>query len=756
MADKPPACRLWMSAPSSAFRPPPSAFTAYVPDEPQPLLAEVAVDVPGRDAYTWRVPDALAGRIAPGMCVTVPFGPRTVRGFVIALERKAPERALKDVVAVQPEVAVPPALLALIRWGAHYYRCSVGEFLAGAVPAAVREGRQIRIERRLVKAAAGEAKLTKRQAEVLAALPAEALTWGEAMARAGCTRPVLAKLVASGALCEQQEAAAVQEVRLAATAERHAPTAEQQAAIDAVAPHLAARSHAAFLLYGVTGSGKTLVYLELAERVIASGRQVLFLLPEIGLTPQLAARVRARIPRTAVWHSGFTDGERSELWRQVAAGEVDLVLGTRSALFAPLPAPGLIVVDEEHEHSYKQESVPRYHARDLALVYARQLAVPVILGSATPSCESVHNARGGRLRVLSLRSRPGGGSLPEPTVVDMRIEMREQGKRSELSRILVERLTEAVRRREQAIILLNRRGWSPVVTCATCGWTAQCGACDITLTFHRAQGLLKCHYCGHEEAMRAACPACGGRLATQGLGTEQLEQLIRQLVPGARTLRADADTVGVRQGHAKLLAAFAGGEADILVGTQMVAKGLDFPRVTVVGVIGADRCLAAPDFRAAERTFQLICQVAGRSGRGERPGTVVVQAFDPQAPAVDCAVHNRAKTFYDAELALRAEYGYPPGAGLVRLLWSGPDEAQVRAAAEAEAQRLFDAAAPLGCVVLGPTPAALEWLKGRHRWHALIKAPSRGVAQQWLDQVLPLGRAGGVTVAVDVDPLATG
>ncbi len=731
---------------------------AAVPDEP--LLAAVAVDVPGQDAFTWRVPEALAAVAVPGASVTVPFGPRTVRGFIIALERKTPEPALagklKDVLAVRPEVRVPPHLLRLIRWGARYYRCSVGEFLAGSIPAAVREGKTIKVERRLVRVAGFAGKLTARQQAVQAALPAEPLTWVVAMQRSGGSRDILGKLVVAGALVELVEDADVLEVRLEAALERHPHTDEQQVAIDAVAAALDAGRHEAFLLYGVTGSGKTLVYLDLAERVIAAGRQALFLLPEIGLTPQLAARVRSRIPRTVVWHSGFTDGERAELWRRVAAGEVDLVLGTRSALFAPLPAPGLIIVDEEHDQSYKQESVPRYHARDLAVVYGKQLAIPVILGSATPSLESVHNGRERRYRVLTLKNRPRGGQLPTPTVVDMRREFNEAKRRAELSRVLVEALTATVRRREQAIILLNRRGWSPVVTCTQCGVTAQCTACDISLTFHRGAGLLKCHYCGHERGMPAACPACGGTLSATGIGTEQLEQLVRQVVPGVRTLRADADTTGGRQGHAKLLQIFAAGEADVLVGTQMVAKGLDFARVTLVGVLHADRCLSTPEFRAAERTYQLVAQVAGRAGRGERPGTVIVQAFDPEALPIACAVAGRPKPFYDAELALRAEYGYPPSSGLVRVLWTGPAEPAVRAAAETDGQRILDAASPLGAVVLGPTPAALAWLKGQHRWHLLIKAPSRGAAQSLLDALGPLKRHSGVVTAIDVDPANTG
>jgi primosomal protein N' (replication factor Y) len=338
----------------------------------------------------------------------------------------------------------------------------------------------------------------------------------------------------------------------------------------------------------------------------------------------------------------------------------------------------------------------------------------------------------------------------------MRLEFTAQGKRAELSRALADGLAEVVRRREQAIVLLNRRGWSPVVTCTGCGTTLQCGNCDISLTFHRAAGLVKCHYCGHERGMPAACPSCAAKLSTTGLGTEQLEQLIRQVVPGCRTLRADADTTGGRQGHAKLLQTFGAGEADILVGTQMVAKGLDFPRVTLVGVLAADRCLSAPDFRAAERTYQLVAQVSGRAGRGERPGRVIVQAFDPEALPIACAVEGRPKRFYDAELALRAEYGYPPSAGLVRLLWSGPDEATVRRVAETDGQRVLNAVVGTGSVALGPTPAAIAFLKGQHRWHLLIKAPSRGAAQQLLDILGAFKRQAGVSLAIDVDPATTG
>jgi primosomal protein N' (replication factor Y) len=729
-----------------------------VDDSLLPLLADVAIDCPGRDAYSYRVPEELAAALAPGDCVTVPFGPRTLRGFVIDSSRRAPPAGirLRDIAARREGVRVPAHLLRLLQWGARYYRCSIGEFLAGAVPAPVREGTALERQLSVEKLAGFAGKLTARQAQVLAALPESPLALAEACRVAATDRAMFDRLAVAGALAVR-EVRAVRELRLEARDERHPLTDEQQVAVAAVAAALEGGKPAPFLLYGVTGSGKTLVYLELAERVVAAGRQVLLLLPEIALTPQLGARVRRRFARVAIWHSGFTDGERAEMWRQVNAGEIDLVVGTRSALFAPMPRPGLIIVDEEHEQSYKQESVPRYHARDLAVVYAGQLGVPVLLGSATPSLESIHNARLGRYQVLQLRNRPLGGKLPAPVLVDMRAECHAQRKAATISRELITRLGEVRARGEQAIVLLNRRGWSPVVSCRECGHTLMCRNCDISLTYHRGPGKVRCHYCGEEASMPRACPACSQEtLSTFGLGTEQLAAQLTAEVTGLRVLRVDADTVNERQGHARLFSAFADGAADCLVGTQMVAKGLDFPRVTLVGIVCADRGLSVPDFRAAERTFQLIAQVSGRAGRGDRPGTVVVQAFDTEAAALRCAIEHRPKSFFDAEMDLRRDYGYPPFAGLVRVLWSGESAANVQLLAAAHGERIRAAAA--GCTVLGPNPAGLSFLKGQHRWHALVKAPSRGAAQAFLDRLAAAGglpREKAVHVTIDVDPYAT-
>jgi primosomal protein N' (replication factor Y) len=719
--------------------------------------ADIALDIPGREAYSYLLPEGVSD-LAVGTCVTVPFAGRKACGFVLAVEQRAlpTDYALKSILAISPEVRLPPALVALIRWGARYYRCALGEFLAGAVPAPVREGAQ-RERTALVAPVAGfSGTLTVRQREVLALLPPEPTPVPRILELTKATRGVLDKLIAAGAAV-LTDMVRDKEIHLQARHERFALTDEQQIAVDAVAAAVRERRHEPFLLYGVTGSGKTLVYLELAQQVIASGRQVLYLLPEIGLTPQLGARVRTRFPEVVVWHSAQADGDRAESWRRCARGEVSLVVGTRSALFAPLPDLGLIIVDEEHETSYKQESVPRYHARDLALVYGRQLAIPVILGSATPSMETVHNGRSKRFTVLTLKQRPLGGNLPTPILIDMREECSAQKAAAVLSRELVTRLGAIRAAGEQAIVLLNRRGWSPVVSCKGCGATIMCPQCDISLTWHRGADLLRCHYCNHQTKFPKTCPTCQApQLSTHGLGTEQLAHALTAAVPGLSVLRVDADTVGERQGHAKLFQAFAEGRADCLVGTQMVAKGLDFPRVTLVGIICADKGLAVPDFRAAEKTWQLIAQVSGRAGRGAKPGTVVVQAFDTQALALRAALEHRPRTFIDAELKLREEYGYPPYAGLIRILWSGESEANVQLVAQEHGARLSGVLD--GAVLLGPNPAGVALLKGQHRWHALIKAATRGAAQSLLDRLAAAGglpRGKGVNVVVDVDPYVT-
>ncbi len=720
------------------------------------ILADVALDCPGRDAFSYLVPEELRPKLQVGDAVQVPFGRRVQQGFVIAIrEAPKPEYTVRPIEKRLDHVHLPAPLIRLIRWAASYYRCSLGTFLSAAVPTAVRDATALKKLRFIRKDEAFDGKLTKRQQQVWEQLPIEQITFADGCKKTGCSAGVLDRLIESGAVSLTVDDS-VQEHVLNVAQENHALTDEQQVAFDAVSARLDDGGNETFMLYGVTGSGKTLVYMDLVDQVIAAGQQTLLLLPEIALTPQLAARFRGRFERVVVWHSQFTAGERHKQWQDVRAGKVDLVIGTRSALFAPLTNIGLIIVDEEHEHSYKQDSTPRYQGRDLAIMYGVQCDVPVVLGSATPSCETIKNARDGKFSVLTLRKRPAGGSLPTPIVVDMREECQEQKKQVTVSRALIEHITRAKKRGKQSIVLLNRRGWSPIVHCASCGHSLSCEACDVSLTWHKGPQLLRCHYCGHEGGLPKVCPACSQpALTTKGMGTEQLCHALSKEIEGLRVLRLDADTVSKRQGHAQLLSAFGDREYDCLVGTQMVAKGLNFPNVTVVGVVAADHGLAQPDFRAAERTFQLIAQVAGRAGRGKDAGTVIVQAFDPEAPALFCALRIKPKTFYNGELELRERYGYPPYTGLIRIVWRGEKLQEVESLALEQGQRLQACAENLP--ILGPGPAGIAFLKGQHRWHALIKAGSRGAAQAFLARLHEAGglpERRGVKIMTDVDPYA--
>ena len=726
-------------------------------DQTEVDLVAVAIDCPGDDAFTYSLPASMSAAEL-GHAVQVPFGPRRISGIILRRWRgpKPTEFEVKDVIKYVPSVVLPAPLRQLIEWAATYYHCSPGQFIAGTIPAVIREGRQPRPEIRLRAIGGAEPlNLTPRQLSVYRALGDEALLQKDIIERTGCSASVIKTLVSKGAL--QREAnRPINELQLTVKDESFPLTEAQQHIVDDFRPSIVSAQHLTAFLYGVTGSGKTLVYMELVEIARASGLQSLVLLPEIGLTPQLAARFRTRFSRVVVWHSAFSDSERLAAWQQVASGEVDLVIGARSALFAPFARLGLIICDEEHDQSYKQDSTPRYQARDLAVVYGKQCNVPVLLGSATPSLETYYNVQQGRYTLYQLRERPGGGTLPKPIVVDMREECRLQKRQAFLSRTLVDRLKACREAGEQAIVLLNRRGWSPHIFCLSCSHVLECPNCAISTTYHKSSDQLRCHYCGYHQSLPQTCPSCGSsHLSSKGIGTEQLVALIQQEIPQLRMLRVDADTVGTKQGHAKILQAFNQGEADCLVGTQMVSKGLDFPKVTLVGIVGADQGLHIPDFRAPERTYQLISQVSGRAGRGDLPGVVVVQAFDPQSPAIQCALYHKPKTFYTTELATREQHHYPPLGGMVRVLWRSPDQVKVQQVATEQGNSL--ALCDDSVTVLPPCPAGLPFLQGQHRWHCLIKASSRGYIQQWLRQVRErniLVKKKGVVVVIDVDPYA--
>jgi primosomal protein N' (replication factor Y) len=506
---------------------------------------------------------------------------------------------------------------------------------------------------------------------------------------------------------------------------------------------------ASFLLRGVTGSGKTEVYLQSIARVLEKGQGAIVLVPEISLTPQTVRRFQARFGDTvAVLHSHLGDGERFDEWQRIRSGDARVVVGARSAIFAPVADLGLIVIDEEHESSYKQDKAPRYHARTVAEERARLEGACLILGSATPCLESFAHARDGRYTLLEMPNRVANRPMPPVEIVDMCVELKA-GNRTPFSRSLRKHLTDALGRGEQAILLMNRRGYSSFVFCRECGYVCRCERCSVSMTFHQSPAGLHCHYCDARAAVPEACPTChSASIRHFGAGTQQIEESARKLFPDARIVRVDRDTTSRKGSHQLMLDAFGNGEFDILIGTQMVAKGLDFPRVTVVGVMAADGALHLPDFRASERTFQLLTQVAGRAGRGELTSEVVVQTYSPRHPAIEAARTHDFLTFAETELAERQELGYPPFLHVANVIVAGPDAKRTLAVA----QHFADQAAAPGLQLFGPHEAPLAILRGLHRYQIFIKAEDLSLARLQLRQAMASSQQPGVKIGVDLDP----
>ena len=528
-------------------------------------------------------------------------------------------------------------------------------------------------------------------------------------------------------------------------------TAAQRQALDAIEPAVETRRHVSFLLHGVTGSGKTQVYIEAAAAARRCGRQVVVLVPEIALTGQIVARFKERFGEdVVVLHSRLSVGERYDTWQRLRKGAAGIAIGARSAVFAPLGDPGLFILDEEQEFTYKQEESPRYHTRDVALKRAELAGAAVVLGSATPALETYHAALAGRHMLLAMPERVDGAALPAVTVVDMREELKE-GRRSVISAPLRELLTETVARGEQAIILINRRGYATFVLCRECGEVMRCDRCAVSLVYHAAGNALRCHYCQASRPAPDVCPACASRYIRYfGTGTQRVEEELATLLPQARVVRMDQDTTGGKHSHDRILDAFAAGKYDILLGTQMVAKGHDVKQVTAVGIIAADTALYLPDFRAAEKTFMLLTQAAGRAGRGDMPGRVIVQTYNPEHYAVQAGAGHDYAAFYQEEIACRRELGYPPFISLIKLTVQGVDEKRARRLAEEAAaglrSRLADAAA-----VVGPFPAPVARISDAYRLHILIKAADGAAVKPALKE-LGLERHGDI--AVDVDPVS--
>ena len=691
--------------------------------------------------FTYRIPEGMS--LTPGQRVAVPFGPREKEGIVLSLEEETDvdPGKLRDVKRPLEEyAAVPPELMALAEEMAEKAHCPLAETLRLMMPAQMRGGR-VRVKtERLVHLAVGPAeaeeaaereKRSRKRAEILRLLAKQPQMTVKALG-AAIRDPgeALKKLEADGWIRVTDE----ERLRTPGGAFETPKdpgftlTPGQQEALDEIIPALK-RGEGRFLLHGVTGSGKTEVFMEAVRQALALGKSAVILVPEIALTPQMVAWFRGRFGAVAaVIHSRLSPGERYDEWRRIRRGDARVVIGARSAIFSPVRELGLVVVDEEHESTYLSDRHPRYDAREVAASRCGREKAALILASATPSVLSFARARRGDYMLLEMPRRVHDQPLPEVEVTDMRREL-EDGNRSVLSRSLRAALKECAARREQAMLLMNRRGYNSFVTCRSCGYTVKCSQCDISMTYHvdGGDGMLRCHYCGESRKVPERCPACGSPYIRYfGAGTQKVEEEVRKLLPGVTTARMDYDTTSGKDGHGKILEEFRSGRASVLIGTQMIAKGLDFPRVTLVGVIAADMTLNLPDYRSRERTFQLLTQVAGRAGRGGKPGRVIIQTYRPEDPVIGFAARQDYRSFFEDEFRRRRTGLYPPFTLLCRLLLESTKEETVeRAAAELERQaRALLADHPdweKKVLLLTNDTPSVKVLRGKTRRHLLLK-----------------------------------
>ncbi len=723
-------------------------------------ILQVAVPCPIPGTFDYRAPADFTGTVAPGQRVQVPFGRRQVVGVLVGCSDTSalPENKLRRATAILDEAPLLSAdVLELARWAADYYHHPIGEVFATLLPTALRQGKPARRRPpeawRLTEAGraisiASLGRRAPRQAALLeqaADAAAEGVTAETLRDTGGDWRTALNALVEKGLL------EACPPPRTRPTPERPSLNEEQQAACDALMDMV--ESHGVALLDGVTGSGKTEVYLRVIADVLQRDRQVLVLVPEIGLTPQLVRRFRQRLPgRLVSLHSGLSDGERLDAWLAAATGEADVIVGTRSALFTPLARPGLLVIDEEHDLSFKQQDGFRYHARDLAVVRARRLGVPVVLGSATPAMESLHNAERGRYQHLRLTRRAGVAQPPTVHLLDLRGQRLTAG----LSEPLIARMRKNLEEGGQSLLFLNRRGYAPVLLCHDCGWVAECPRCDARLTWHQAANRLRCHHCGHETMVHRQCGDCGSiDLRPIGQGTEQLEQTLESLFPDVPIARIDRDSTRRKGAMEHLLARARSGEARILLGTQMLAKGHHLPDVSLVGLLDCDQGLFGTDFHGSERMAQLITQVSGRAGRAQRPGEVLLQTHHPEHPLLQLLLRDGYPAFARACMEERAAALLPPFSHLALLRAEAVQPEAPRQFLQA-ARELAASVAAREVSIMGPVPAPMERRAGRYRAQLLLQCRTRKplhITLSRLGEALQtLSAARRVRWSLDVDP----
>jgi primosomal protein N' (replication factor Y) len=760
----------------------PELFAA--PEDRLPLsgqYADIVFDRPLDHAYTYAVPAALRERLSVGKRVLTPFGrgDRHTVGFCVGLSESPPQqhRAKALIEVLDEEALLTPHLLKLTRWMADYYMCGWGQVLNAVVPAGVKQQAGTKsislIELVPEKLWPNPVPpLTVKQKALLELLRTRQgpLELHQLQHEAKCGTGPIRGLVDKG--LARRRVSRVENARDGAAHADPAPpessgtavpgrtlTEDQRQVWATLEPVLQAGGFQPFLLYGITGSGKTEIYLRAIDEVVRQGKEALVLVPEISLTPQTIQAFKSRGGAVAVLHSHLHNAERGNHWRRIAKGQVEVIVGARSAVFAPTRKLGLIVIDEEHEASFKQEATPRYHARDVAVMRARLENIPIILGSATPSLESWHNAQRGQYRLLELPRRVLDLPLPHVSLIDLRHDRPPDNRLHGISPSLERAMRHALGLGGQVMLLLNRRGFSTYLHCPACGHVEQCKFCDLAMTYHREKHISMCHYCGFEQAPPEKCPVCGaGQVRYQGMGTEKLQAEVAAKFPDKVIERMDSDSMKKPGSHQRVLAAFREGKIHILMGTQMIAKGLDFPNVTLVGVINADVGLHHADFRAAERTFQLLAQVAGRTGRGPRGGNVFVQTYSPENPSIALAATHDYLSFARDEMTQRRAHNYPPYQRLARLIARGKDQ---QATAD-YAKRLAGAfrvaldklrSEQAGLRLLGPAEAPVFRLKGYFRFHFQLQSPSSGTMHQLLREVMPTVRTPhGVELTVDIDP----
>lgn len=719
------------------------------------MYADVIVNISVEELdrpYTYRIPDRLLGTIRPGVQVAVPFGNRQIKGFVIALKEKAllEESRIKDIAhVVQSGNAIEEKLIELAAYMKEQFGSTMNEALKCCLPVS----RKVKeIVSRTITSGCTTVELTSMLAQAQKKHYAAQERFFENLIEKGeidysyATKVLkvptsfLNRLVADSTITISSNVVYRNPFKgLERDERRHELSTEQTAIIESFAKDIKEDIRSDYLIHGVTGSGKTEVYMQMIEHVIAAGKQVIMLIPEIALTYQTVSRFYKRFgDRIAVINSKLSQGERYDQYMRAKRGETDIMIGPRSALFTPFERLGLIIIDEEHEGSYRSETAPTYHAREVALKRGVLEGASVVLGSATPSLESYTMALAGRLKLFTLKNRVGGGTFPQVTVADMREELKNRN-RSMFSRELMEKIKDRLEKREQIMLFLNRRGVSGFVSCRECGTVLKCPHCDVSLTLHN-DNTLRCHYCGYAVMKPETCPSCSSKyIGAFGVGTERVEDNIRKLFPGARVLRMDADTTRRKGSYEEILESFSRGEADILIGTQMIVKGHDFHKVTLVGILLADMSLYSSDFRSGEKTYQLLAQAAGRAGRGELRGEVIIQTYNPENYAITAAASMDYESFYREEMSYRQAMGYPPAGVLLSIRLSSSDEASLEKAAAGIKERLTLIAAGLQgdykIRVIGPAKAPVYKLSDVFRMETYVKSFDYGVMISIKDRI---------------------